>query len=211
MIGYYADIPMEQVRYYFQISQLIRPLSMFLVVYAVIRLTAINERIGQAKIGMIALRILVVLELIVQWSLIARQIGLSFPTPVIFWVSRHILYACLAFGVFVYLASVLRKRLDHKRAQSAVIAGIIIFITAVVTTIGAGALLEWSDIGEMLVNRIVLLFNGVAGVWAFVVLWGIQKSFYRMAEGLCFHCGYSLRSLIESRCPECGLEFERNN
>lgn len=207
VVGQLAHVPPDRIHRLFQISQLIRPFSMFFVVYAVIRLTAPTGGFRRATGGQVALRILVMLELILQWMLTARRHGVSFPTPLVFWVARHILYASLAVGVFVFLASVLRTFFDLKRARSAVFVGVAVSVSAIFTRFGVDPLLAWFDITETLTDWVVLLLNGVAGAWAFVVLWDIQKSFQRVAESRCVGCGYSLRGLREPRCPECGTEF----
>jgi hypothetical protein len=40
-----------------------------------------------------------------------------------------------------------------------------------------------------------------------LALWG--RKIRRRRRGLCVYCGYDLRGLVEPRCPECGMAFDR--
>ena len=47
---------------------------------------------------------------------------------------------------------------------------------------------------------------GVYPLWQ-LALW--NRKIRRRRGGLCVYCGYDLRGLVEPRCPECGMAFDR--
>jgi hypothetical protein len=206
LVWHLADMPAECVYRLFEISQLVGPFSMLFVVYAVLRLTAPSGGRTVTR-GQVALRVFVLLELTLQLMLTARRHGVVFPTPLVFWISRHVLYVFLVVGVFAFLGSVLHDIFEHRRARSAIVVGVAVGVATILIRFSAVPLLSSIHMSETAINWVMLLLDGAVGACAFPALWRIQKTFQRVAESRCVDCGYLLRGLLGPRCPECGTEF----
>lgn len=55
---------------------------------------------------------------------------------------------------------------------------------------------------------ILILVGEVIGVWWLLRYSPRRIERIRRTRGLCAKCGYSLRGLLEPRCPECGTPFD---
>jgi len=54
---------------------------------------------------------------------------------------------------------------------------------------------------------LLILGSGIPGAAAVALGWRSLRRKRRNVSGTCSRCGYSLRGLLEARCPECGLRF----
>jgi hypothetical protein len=57
-----------------------------------------------------------------------------------------------------------------------------------------------------------LPFCLIAGLFGAYPTWQLalwNRKIRRRRRGLCVYCGYDLRGLVEPRCPECGMAFDR--
>jgi hypothetical protein len=59
-------------------------------------------------------------------------------------------------------------------------------------------------------NLLAIGLELFVGMWTLLLIWKFGNKIATASQGKCLHCGYSLMTLSESRCSECGTPFSRD-
>ena len=113
----------------------------------------------------------------------------------------------------LFPSKTVRRQVVRSTMSSAYVAG---GMAACLVLVGAIILYRAGTLGDLKWFGVVVVFVTAVtcGCGGFVTLWRkrirrrLRIALNQLGVRTCLQCGYDLRGLTESRCPECGTPFE---